>query len=246
MTDDAAIARALGYPYNPPTDAFCLTDGTLTPLPYLESVQDRWPVIAAGSNQSPEQLTRKFDGQGLGPVYAVPAWLSHYDCVYSAHITAYGSIPATLWLSPGTRVRIFLLWLDEAQLTRLHATEALGHNYDYGDLSGLTLEPAIGPAPTWAGAYLSLAGALAPDGEPFALAEIPAEGRRFPALGQRDIQAKVRALLREGEEEPFIRENIASSEKRAKRRAALADHALRAGARWINSESQSASYPFIN
>ena len=59
--------------------------------------------------------------------------------VYAAHIASYGAIPAVLALSPGTIVDIAITWLTKLQLQRMHETEAIGINYDYGVADSLKI-----------------------------------------------------------------------------------------------------------
>src|SRR3546814_20831446 len=69
--------------------------------------------------------SRKF-GHLAGAASAIPVtrtWLGDHDVVYSAHVTRYGSLSATLHRAPGTRVQVYVTWLTEAQLPRMHETE---------------------------------------------------------------------------------------------------------------------------
>jgi len=53
------------------------------------------------------------------------------DIVYSASISAYGSVPATQWPCEGVSVNLNVLWLKEDQLNKMHLTEGLGIAYDF-------------------------------------------------------------------------------------------------------------------
>ena len=127
-SDDALLRLAKGYPYAAPDGSYLYRDGESLALtgpldPALTS--GRVPVIAHGSNRAPEQIHRKF-GHLKGTASEIPvtrAWLSDHDVVYSAHMTRYGSISATLHEAPGTRVQVYVTRLTEAQLPRMLETE---------------------------------------------------------------------------------------------------------------------------
>src|SRR5262249_30238750 len=145
-----------------PPDAACDTAG-------------RVPVLAAGSNQSHEQLARKYAGRDEFKGTVLPAWrgkLRDFDTVYAAKFTAYESIPATFQQSPGTAVTVFVQWLTPAQLERMHETEG---GYDYDRLTRIRVALDRGGELTEAHAYSSSTGCLAVDGVHVALAEIAAQ-----------------------------------------------------------------------
>ena len=104
---EARIARAKAYPFPRHDHCFLFQDGAAIPLP-LDGVCDtagRVPVLAAGSNQSHEQLARKYAGREEFKGTVIPAWrgrLHDFDTVYAAKFTAYGSVPATFQHSPST------------------------------------------------------------------------------------------------------------------------------------------------
>jgi hypothetical protein len=189
MTIDPAIIRALGYPYPAPVEDFVWRDGAARDFDAGISLEDRTPVLAVGSNRAPEQLRRKFGDNTIVPVTV--ARLGDHDVVYSAHMASYGSIPATLAPSPGTRVTLSLTWLTDRQLLRMHETEAVGVNYDYGVAQGLPIELGSHRPNVPIGCYLGRRGALALDGAPVALAEVSAKNRRFRERGQSGKLARV-------------------------------------------------------
>lgn len=162
-SDDALLRLAKGYPYAAPAGSYLYRDGASRALSGAldpDLTAGRVPVIAHGSNRAPEQLHRKF-GHLEGAASEIPvtrAWLADHDVVYSAHMTRYGSISATLHEAPGTRVQVYVTWLTEAQLPRMHETEIGAGNYGYGRMSGLDLAVEGGPRLTAAFAYLSVHG----------------------------------------------------------------------------------------
>ena len=85
---------------------------------------ERTAVVGYGSNAAPEHLARKFqDTLGETVIPVLRARLADHDVVYSAHFATYGSIAATLAVSPGTTVDLAVLYLEPAALERIHETE---------------------------------------------------------------------------------------------------------------------------
>ncbi|MFQ5765155.1 MAG: hypothetical protein ACE5GT_09510, partial [Rhodospirillales bacterium] len=139
--------RAISYPFGIPARSYIVDGGLHVELGFsapMPNLSGRRPVLAVGSNQSPEQLIRKFKDSGLGPIPVIRARLADFDIVYSSHVAAYGSIPAMLRHSPGTRVTLFVNWLTPAQETLMHATETATANYDFGKLDGIELSLEAG------------------------------------------------------------------------------------------------------
>jgi hypothetical protein len=197
MTITPTLARALGYPYPAPEGDFVLRDGVARAFDTGIRLVDRTPVLAVGSNRAPEQLRRKFGDNAVVPVTV--ARLADHDVVYSAHMASYGSIPATLAPSPGALVTVSLTWLTGDQLKRMHETEAVGVNYDYGVAETLTID--LGDCPRVPiGCYLGRRGALALDGAAIALAEIDATGRSHEERGQADMLSLVHSHLSDGQD----------------------------------------------
>jgi hypothetical protein len=190
--------RALDYPLGIPSRSYALVDGEAVELNRAEvDVAERVALLAYGSNASPEVLSRKL-ATLPDPVPVVRTTLRDFDVVYSAHVSPYGAIPATLARSPGTEVSAFVAYLTSEQLDLVTATEP---NYDLArfDRPSCTLER--GTAPPELSVYLSKHGALLIDAREVALSEIEAEGRRFPQMTQRQVQERARAAgaLRGGE-----------------------------------------------
>jgi hypothetical protein len=188
-TTDVMLRRALDYPYRAPAHSY-LYDATAEnfwrPLPHDPKLLDgRTPVLACGSNRAPERLAQKF--KDLFPAAKIPvtrARLRDFDSVYCAHVTSYGSIPATLHPSPGTSAVLHVTWLDDAELACMHETEQPGINYHYVRMTGIDLIVENGPKLDAAYAYLSVHGAALDNGVPVALAAIEADARRFAARPQ--------------------------------------------------------------
>ena len=189
MTIDPLILRALNYPYSYPAYDFVLDNGSAAPLQDRKSLEGRIPVLAIGSNRSPEQLLRKFGDQDFLPVTCVK--LCDYDVVYAAHIASYGAIPAVLARSPGTIVDIAITWLTKLQLQRMHETEAIGINYDYGVADSLKINADYDYKNQNIGCYLGRRGCLNIMGNIIALKEITATKRVFSAFSQSEILKEI-------------------------------------------------------
>ncbi len=104
------VARAKAYPFRVPRASYLLAGGAARHLDPGEVFEDRHlrgriPVIACGSNRSPDRLIEKYGGDG-DTILVERARLAHFDVVFSAHISGYGSIPATLAASETTRVEV--------------------------------------------------------------------------------------------------------------------------------------------
>ena len=223
------LALAKGYPFAAPGGCYLFRDGVARPLPRDPTVlAGRRPVLAHGSNRSPEQLARKFGSDAEIPV--TYGHLADYDVVYSAHMSQYGSIPSTLYHSPGTAARIAVNWLDAEQLARMHETEGPSA-YAYGRMAGVSLRLESGPdeALSEATVYLSTNGCLAAEPgsrSPIGLGAVQAEGRRHPALDQGGVLELVRARYRPNLTlDDMILRKVADPDKR---KALVADMKARA------------------
>jgi hypothetical protein len=182
-------------------------------------VTGRRLVFGYASNPTLTALRRKFGATGRDEVIPVVASrLRHLDVVYSAHISRYGSIPATLQASRDTVVRVHGLLLSPEQLQVLDATEP---NYHLARLGGVDVETEFGESHSEVEAYVSRHGCLRLSDSEAALEAIPAERRHFPELSQPSVIEAVRDKLRvRGSVEDFTRENVTDSGL-AKRRTAV-------------------------
>jgi hypothetical protein len=187
------LLRAFLYPYAAPDHDFLFRGGEVIPISEGEVARltrGRTPVLAVGSNRAPVQLSRKFTHQNLSDEIPVThGWMMHHDIVYSPHLTGYGSVPATLAPSPGTRVRVSITWLTARQLAHMHVTESVPAHYSYQQLHGRDLELDCGISPDHVGMYQSVRGHVFGHGDTYALSAIHAENRRFPSRTQWEILA---------------------------------------------------------
>ncbi|MFK7963959.1 MAG: hypothetical protein AB8C46_08335 [Burkholderiaceae bacterium] len=203
--DRPGVARALAYPYGRPPRSFLFSAGEATELTVETmsafSRQERQaltPVLAVGSNASPEQLRRKYGQAADVRIPVTLGWLSGADIAYCAYMTGYGSVPATLFQSAGVRVPLGITWLPPHELSRMHGTEAVGTHTDFGavrlDRLALSASLALPDAecPHEVFTYCSRLGLVAINDEPVGLAELGATGRTGLALTQQQLQRRVR------------------------------------------------------
>ncbi|MDC0033386.1 hypothetical protein OAJ57_02340 [Alphaproteobacteria bacterium] len=219
------VSHAKAYPFPAPEHSYIYEAGEWQRLRSSVNTEDRTPVLAAGSNQSPEQLARKYgEKPDIGSIPAQRGFLHDFDVVYAAHLSGYGSVPATFQHSPGTIVTIFVLWLTGPQLVLMHATEG---NYSYDHLEALRLELDGGTTLKSAYAYSSKIGCLSHEGNCVSLAEIAAEKRQYPALTQAEIQAVIRDRLAPGTVlDKFIEQHVTDRAIHGERSMQLAEGAL--------------------
>lgn len=218
------VERALGYPFAAPRRPFAqLGHRTLDPSEVDIDREERTPVLAYGSNAAPQVLSRKL-ALSDQPVLVVPARLAGFDVVYSAHISPYGAIPATLQRSPGTEVRVHVIYMTSAQIGVVSATEP---NYvptlleeiecgleDDGDLTEVS-------------AYISRHGCLLRDGSEVALSAVAASGRTFGALSEPEALEHIRSSLCPDDAlETFVLANVTDPALSQSRTARLASRPL--------------------
>jgi len=191
----AILRRALEYPYATPERSYLYRDGEAHELPAGDpDLTGRTPLLSYGANAAPEALARKLAALSDLELPVLRAELEGYDVVYSAHVSPYGAVPATLIESPGTTAPVFVLHPTPEQRALLTASEP---NYDLVEVNGVA-------------AYRSKHGALKLDGSPVALAAVRSAGRTLPELDEPAVLERVRAHLEpQLSLEEFIRAAIA-------------------------------------
>jgi hypothetical protein len=174
----------------------------------LPTLAERVPVLAYGSNRSPQTLALKFAHHGYdapGGTVAVPVLagtLSGLDVV-AAGLSSQGYVYADVTPSPGTGISVLLTLLDPEQAAAIHDSEGVGRGlYDCALVPGFSVAGSgagAGGAGDTGGAALDVlayAGRhpvfVSPDtGTPVAFSAIAASGRRFAAYEQVDLMAHV-------------------------------------------------------
>ena len=188
-----------------------------------EPLGERIALVGYGSNAAPSQLRRKLAAHEPGwAVPVAPARLLGVDAVFSAHITRYGAIPATLHPSRGTAIDAVVTLLSPRQAELVRASE--GGNYDLVPLDPGRLELPDGLGlPRTVHAYLSRHGALAIDGGPVALRAVPSRGRTLPEATEAQMLARAAAELTPGGSvRALVLECVADPGRRRRRVAELA------------------------
>jgi hypothetical protein len=174
----AILARALDYPYAAPEGSYLYRDGAAVELPpEAPDLSGRTPLFAYGANAAPEALARKLTQLPGVEMPVLRAELEGFDVVYSAHVSPYGAVPATLIESPGAVAPAFLLHPTAEQLALLTASEP---NYNLVEVEGIV-------------AYRSKHGCLEIEGSAVALTAVRSAGRTLPELDQPAVLERVRA-----------------------------------------------------
>ena len=87
-------------------------------------VNHRVPVVAYGSNANVAQLTEKFrDYPDPVAIPVVKATIGAVDIAYSAHMSEHTYIPVTLIARDGAATEVFVLFLDDNEVTHLSKSE---------------------------------------------------------------------------------------------------------------------------
>jgi hypothetical protein len=187
------LRRALAYPYPTPERSFLQLGERTLELPASGvDLANRQPLLAYGANAAPAALTRKLATDPNTPLPLIRAELDDFDVVYSAHVSPYGSVPATLRPSLGTTARVFVAFPTENQRRLLSATEP---NYGRQRLEGISCRSEIGARLEALEAFVSRHGSLLLEGSEVALSAVPARNRRLPAMTQPQVLEQVRSLL---------------------------------------------------
>lgn len=224
-TDEEILALAKEYPYAVPAESFVVVDGSVRSLeeaPSAVELASRHSVLAYGANGAPAALARKAaapDFPRVEPLVLLAAVLHDHDVVFSAHLSPYGAVPATLQVSPGARASVFVMLVTAAQLAALERTEP---NYELLRLEDARFEVASQSPRAEVLAFLSRHGCLDVDGTEVALEAVPVARRR---LGEMSALGVLRHVAgRFGEEEDldrFILETARDPALAARRTAAL-------------------------
>ena len=208
---DEHYQQAITYPWERPPGSCYVTDMGVEDLTdidarrrqelvgeYLES-DHRIPLLAYGANGSPERLALKLAHlpEGDREALILAGYLEGFDVGAAAQPPLFITMPATLFPSPGTAVRVAVLFLTAVQFTALWWTEL---SYKVGRLAGITLTTDFTKEPIEdVLVFVSRYGAFCVDGAPVAMAALPARDRRSTALTQIEIlAAAARMSLGEG------------------------------------------------
>jgi hypothetical protein len=205
--EQEALRHALGYPWERPGGSFRLSDAGVEPLErmspaerdetigeYSAGAEERLPLLAIGSNGAPDVLRRKFahfPEPGDRSVLALTGRLHEFDVGFAAQPALYGSLPATLFPSPGTAVCTTVLWVSATQFTQLAWSEL---SYRLGRLETRFEVDEGGAAFEEVVVFVSRFGAFRVGGEPVAQAAVPATGRTAASFTQEQALDAAAAL----------------------------------------------------
>lgn len=193
-----ALEWALGYPWERPSASYVIADGAVRLLDHMEPAErlatvesftaTRHPLLSYGGNASPEWLKVKFahfEEPEDRTALVLRGELHDLDVGPAATLTPLGYMPATLFSSPGTAVRASVVWTTDAQATQLTWTEVpyrlarLDDAHFVMDEANVTVDEVF--------AYVHRVGSFCPDGEPLALAAVPARNRTAPGFTQAEL-----------------------------------------------------------
>jgi hypothetical protein len=104
----------------------------------------------------------------------------------------YGAVPAILFASPGTAVRAAVLWLTPLQVETVVFAE-LGYQLGRLDHAQFEIDEVDVTIDT-VFAFIGRSGALRLDGQPVALAAVPARDRTARAMTQEELLAALGVL----------------------------------------------------
>ena len=202
--DSILLERALAYPWERPPGSYRLAGAGVELLGagereralarFASEEEGRLPVLAIGSNAAPVTLERKFahfPEEHDRAVLALTGRLHDFDVGAAAQPALYGSMPATLFPSPGTAVSATVLWVTPVQFTQLAWSELsyrigrLRTRFEVDDGDDGFDEVLV---------FVSRFGAFSPAQEPVALAAVPARGRTAEALTQEQLLDAAAAL----------------------------------------------------
>lgn len=152
-------------------------------------LQPNPPIITYASNAAPSQLIRKLTLSGFeSTILIFRAVLQNFDVVYSAYITDYGALPATLQYSAGIETSVYVIFTTPETLARFHQTEGAGTAYNFVRLWDIRLKIENWPMYFEAYTYLSIPGPLEIDGKSIGLEKIAFKGRRKIFMSERNVQ----------------------------------------------------------
>jgi hypothetical protein len=187
----AILRRALEYPYATPERSYLYREGRVAELPASgPDLAGRTPLLSYGANAAPEALALKLASLPGLEMPVLRAELEGFDVAYSAHVSPYGAVPATLVESAGTKAPVFVVYPTAEQLELLTALEL---NYHLVTLNGVACRLEDGAVVSELGAYRSKHGPLLLEGSAVALPAVRSAGRTLPEIDEPAILDRVRA-----------------------------------------------------
>jgi hypothetical protein len=188
---EAAYQFGLTYPWDRPAHSYLLRDGEVRPIADVDLkafTADRHPLVTFGANGAPHRLVERFGGcpdPADRDVLVLVGHLHGFDVGANIVPVPYGAVPAILFHSPGTTVRAAIIWLTPLQVETVVFAE-LGYRIGRLDHAQFAIDEAdVGIDTVFA--FIGRTGALRLDGEPVALAAVPARDRTARAMTQEEL-----------------------------------------------------------
>jgi hypothetical protein len=195
---EAAYQFGIGYPWDRPAGSYLLRDGEVRPIADVDLeafTADRHPLVTFGANGAPHRLIERFAGfadPADRDVLVLTGHLHDFDVGANVVPVPYGAVPAILFHCPGAEVRAAVLWLTPLQVETVVFAELgyrlgrLDHAQFEIDEVDVTIDVVF--------AFVGRTGALRLDGQPVALAAVPARVRTARAMTQEELLAALGVL----------------------------------------------------
>src|SRR3954449_9434774 len=190
---EEAYQRGLAYPWERPPGSYLLRDGEVRSIADVDLeafTANRHPLVTFGANGAPQRLIERYSGFAEPTdrdVLVLTGHLHDFDVGANVVSVPYGAVPAILFHCPGTAVRAAVLSLTPLQVETLVFAE-LGYRLGRLDRAqfeidevDLTIDVIF--------AFIGRTGALRLDGQPVALAAVPARDRTARAMTQEELLA---------------------------------------------------------
>lgn len=152
-----------------------------TPLP--EGMKKRTPIIAYGSNAAVSALNRKFMNEKFSRGWAIipvlKGSLKDFEIVHAAHfVPVNGSFPAGIAYQAGAESEVWMTYLDEQEMERMHSSEGIDKDspeswYSYGRLDNIKIQIPGWLRLTSAFVYIDNYGSLTVKGKRAPLSKVP-------------------------------------------------------------------------
>jgi hypothetical protein len=151
--------------------------------PRPDPMNKRTAIIAYGSNAAVSALNRKFMSEKFARGWAIfpvlKGTLRNFEVVHAAHfVPVNGSFPAGIAYSAGAESEVWMTFLDEEEMKRMHASEGIDSDspeswYAYGKLENIRIQIPGWKELTSAFVYIDNYGALKIQEKNAALAKVP-------------------------------------------------------------------------
>lgn len=177
--------------------------GAAVPLPqYVQSVtgiplSQRFAVVAVGSNGCPARLLDhdKFGGKSNLAIPVLRGWLPGAVSVYVSRIGVYRSMPATIMGLSGTRSRLWLTLLTQAEFALMDQSEGRSYRYQLLFIPNVRFETEQGLLFENLYAYYEPYGLLDHTGAAIQLACFESEGSTLRRFTQPEVLSYVASLI---------------------------------------------------